>query len=194
MSELEGGAPACPFARDGIECPYIGAPPRVQWQRPAGLAPVQADRPLRRAGKLGRGFGETSDMRGADAPAIPPTHQHAILKVAQLGDAHGQPYTNRDQHCGQAGCSGICQHTMMEVVRRRPVPLIARQIIRLGQVRFSILRPLFAWFIAVMRRPAQRTRPELEHTVLFIAGNRLLGSDRQLGLHRRPVRKFLAVI
>ena len=95
---------------------------------------------------------------------IPEPHQGAVLSVAQIGDAHGQPQSDGGQ-CNREGTrSRICEHPVAKVVRLVGRPFVMRRMacfvqeVRLG----SICRdPLFG-------QSCEVTRPELEHDVLFL--------------------------
>ena len=143
------GTPGCPDPPAGVECPYIGARPRVQWRRPPGGRICGAKRPdlpdIQRVfegslacGRCGRATGsrqettQTVKLGAGSAPigtekplaarrrnlgAVMPSHQHAILGLAQIGDAHRQPYADRCQRDGEGEGGDVRQHAMPEIVR-----------------------------------------------------------------------------
>src|SRR5665647_3677178 len=112
-----------PDPPSGVECPYIGAPPRVQW-RGKRLRIGFEDRIAR--------FGpQKLEMWCGNARAIAASHQHAILGFAQIGDAHGKPDSHRRQRNGEGEGRDVGQHAMAKIVRFVPRPLVARKIVRL---------------------------------------------------------------
>jgi len=120
------------------------------------------------------------DMRCGNLCAIAPPHQHAILGLAQIRDAHGKPYSDRRQRDGKSEGRDVRQHALAKIVRFIPVSLIARQIVRFlpGVLRLGLLAP-------PTRRVSQGARPEFEHAMLFLRGS------RPQGLHWRQLRDIL---
>ena len=131
------------------------------------------------AAKSGRLTRPLERLRG-NAHAIVPPHQHAILGPAQVGDAHGKPDADRRQRDGKGERSNVGEHAVAEIVRLFPRAFVARQIERLGLV---ILMPRLGHHIGPRRGRVKRTaRPELEHAMLLIRCNGLLGfHGRQSG-------------
>ena len=75
--------------------------------------------------------------------AVAAAHQHAVLGLAQIGDADRKPDADRGQRDGEGEGRNVCQHAMAKVVRVVPIPLVARQIVRPA--------PAVVWFICVAR-------------------------------------------
>jgi len=113
------------------------------------------------------------EMRGGDARAIAASHQHAILGLAQIGDAHGEPYSDRRQRHGKSEGRNVRQHAMTEIVRFVPGLRMARQIVR-RLPGILPLRPVIG-VGAPARRMRQGARPEFEHAMLFVRRHGLLG-------------------
>src|SRR5947209_16179294 len=111
-------------------------------------------------------------MRRSDPGAIPPAHQHAILGLAQIGDAHGQPDTDGDQRHGKGEGRHVCQHAMTKIVGFLAGSLVARKIVG--------LLPDIARLAVLPRRLGHRARPELEYAVLVIRHNWPLAFHRCL--------------
>src|SRR3954464_13548201 len=109
-----------PHPPSGVGCPYIGATPRIQWRRATTLWAWR--------GRIGRSAPEMLEMRHRDARAVAPSHQHAILGLAKIRDADGQPYPDRDQRHGKGKGRDVGQHAMAKVVRFVAVPFIAREV------------------------------------------------------------------
>ena len=65
------------------------------------------------------------DVRCGNLRAVAPSHQHAILGFAQVGDAHGKPDPDRRQCDGKGKGGDVGQHAMAEIVRLFPVALVA---------------------------------------------------------------------
>ena len=71
---------------------------------------------------------EPLEMRCGDAGAITPAHQHAILGVAQIGNAHGEPYADCGQGDGKGEGRHVRQHALTKIVWLIPGLFVARQI------------------------------------------------------------------
>src|SRR5260370_3764910 len=84
---------------------------------------------------------KTLDMRGGNARAIAPPHQHAILGLAQIGNADGEPYSDGRQRDGKSEGRDVRQHALAKIVRLIAVSLIARQVVRLTP-RALLKRPV----------------------------------------------------
>ena len=82
------------------------------------------------ATKVFRRAREASCAAPANLGAVAPTHQHAILVLAQIGNAHRQPYSNGRQRDGEGEGRDVGQHAMLEVVRFLAASFEARQIRR----------------------------------------------------------------
>src|SRR3954471_1977355 len=169
-----------PHPRSGVECPYIGGPPRVQWRRE-----LRGRIGFKRQKKAESGL-KRLEMRGGDARAIAPSHQHAVLGFAQIRDAHGEPNSDRYQRDGKSEGCNVRQHAPAKVVRFVPLSLIARQIIRL--VRSVVPRSLAAGVFWPAWRVSQGARPEFHHAVLFF------GRDGLLGFHWSQLRSITDII
>src|SRR3984893_3344314 len=126
------------------------------------------------------------EMRRRDTRAIPPSHQHAVLGLAQIRDAHGQPDSNGGQRDGKSEGGDIRQHPTVKIVRFVAVPLVAGQIVRLGLGVF-VERPVTR-LPSSARRVNQGARPKLEHAMLFF---RYVRRNRPLGLHGYQLRDIL---
>src|SRR5919106_3761605 len=117
---------------------------------------------------------EPLEMRCGDAGAITPTHQHAVLGVAQIRDAHREPYADCGQGDGKGERCHVRQHPLAKIVRLTPWLFVT------GQITWLFLRvangTLLAWICAV-RRPRPGARAEFKHAVL------LLGRDWLLAIH-----------
>src|SRR5712675_1436113 len=112
-------------------------------------------------------------VRRRNMCAITPSHQHAILSLAQIRNAHGQPYSDRRQRDGKSERCDVCQHAMTKVVGLFPISLVARQIIRfLPGVR---LPDLVAPLSRLTRRVNRGARPKFEHAVFVFRDNGPLG-------------------
>ena len=100
---------------------------------------------------------------------VPTPHQDAILGLAEVRDAHGEPDPDRRQRHGESQGGDIGQHAMAEVVGRIvTAPFVAGEVVggrRAGRRRF----------IAAARRMGRRPRPEFDHDVRVVAGYRPLG-------------------
>ncbi len=86
---------------------------------------------LRFKDETGRSDLKLLEMRRGNTCAIAPPHQHAVLGLAQIRDAHGEPYSDRRQRDCESEGRNVRQHAMTKIVRFIPVSLIARQIVRL---------------------------------------------------------------
>ena len=163
---MRGEARACrpgsPVPSAGVECPYIGAQPLVQWSL---AAPMEAGF----GAKIGTFEPELSAARDRrNLGTVAPSHQDAILGLAEFGDAHREPYADRGQCDGEGEGGEIRQHAVTKIVRLLPRPLIARQVV--GLLPGVLLR----WTAGRLRRC---TRPEPEHAVFVIR------TDWPLGFH-----------
>ena len=118
--------------------------------------------------------------RRGDVCAIPPAHQHAVLSLAQIGDAHGQPNSYGGQCHGKCEGGRIRQHAVAKIISAVPASLIAGQIIGLSHA--IVLYGLPANVGLPARRRIQSARPEFEHPMLVVH------NDRPLGFHRRSTR------
>ena len=98
--------------------------------------------------------------------AIVASHQNTILSSPEFGDAHGQPNADRQQGNGKGESGYIRQHSLPVIVGVFAVALIARQIV--GDFKLMGKRRM----IAALRQGRSRTRPKLEHTVLFFRRGR----------------------
>jgi hypothetical protein len=125
---------------------------------------------------------EMLGVRRGNVRAIAPTHQHAILGLAQIRDAHGKPYSDRSQRDGKSEGRNVRQHAMTKIVRFIPVPRIARQVVLLLSL---LVLSLIAQFLPLTRRVNQGAWPEFEHTVLFFRRN------GPLGFHWSQLRNIL---
>jgi hypothetical protein len=119
------------------------------------------------------------EMRRGNARAIAPPHQHAILGLAQIRNAHGKPYSDgrqRDRKC--EGCN-VRQHAVTKIIRFVPVSRIARQIVGLlpGVLLLSLLARVspLTKVSPLTRRMSQGARPEFEHAMLICRRCGLLG-------------------
>src|SRR6266478_1830358 len=107
------------------------------------------------------------DMRRGNARAIALPHQHAVLGLAQIRNAHGEPYSDGRQRDGKGESRNVGQHALAKIVRLIPVSLIARQVVRLT---LRVLLRLAARIPPPTRRVGQGARPEFEHAMLFFRG------------------------
>ena len=112
------------------------------------------------------------EMRRGDARAIAASHQHAILALAQVGNAHGEPNSDRGQRDREGEGGDVRQHALAKIVGFIAVPLIARQII--GLVSSDLLNRLDVRAWPPAWRLGQAARPEFEHAMLVIRRDRLL--------------------
>ena len=124
---------------------------------------------------------EPSEMRCGDVGAISSPHQHAVLGVAQVRDAHREPYSDRRQSDGKGEGRHVRQHALTKIVGLIPGLLVTRQIawLSLCVVTRTLLR------ISPLRRSRRGARPEFKHAVLF------LGRDGLLGIHCFQLRYAL---
>jgi len=156
--------PGMPYPPAGVECPYNGAPPRVQWRRQlrAGLGAKKANSGLKML-----------ELRGGNTRAIAASHQHAILGLAKVRNAHGEPYSDRRQRDGKSEGRNVRQHAMAKIIRFVPGLRMARQIVR----RLPGVLPWrrLTGVCAPTRRMGQGARPEFEHAMLFVRRHGLLG-------------------
>jgi hypothetical protein len=124
-------------------------------------------------GQTGQPGREMLDMRRGNARAVAPPHQHAVLGLAQIRNAHGKPYSDGRQRHGKSEGRDVRQHALAKIVRFSPVSLIARQIIRLWPG--VLLKSLAGRLPPPARRVSHGARPELEHAMLFFRCNGPLG-------------------
>src|ERR1700676_4891920 len=68
--------------------------------------------------------------RHGNPGAVVATHQHAILGLAEVRNAHGKPNPDRRQCYREREGRNVRQHAMPEVVRLVTGPLIVGQIVR----------------------------------------------------------------
>jgi hypothetical protein len=154
----------CPIHRPESNARISERRPEFNGGGPAGLTAYRANRPV---------CWKMLGMRGCNLCAIAAPHQHAILGPAQVGDAHDQPYSDRCQGDGEGEARDIGQHALAKVVRFLAVLLVAREVIRF---RLSVfLRGLLAQFFPSGRRVGRSARPELEHAMLVVRSDGLLG-------------------
>ena len=154
--------PGMPYPSAGVECPYIGAQPLVQWSL---AAPMEAGLSAK-IGASGLKLLAARDRRNLGAVA--PAHQDAILGLAEFGNAHGEPDPDRGQCDGEGEGGEVRQHAVTKIVGLLPRPLIARQPV--GFLPGVLLRLAPGWV-------GRGTRPEPEHAVLVIR------TDWPLGFH-----------
>src|SRR6266480_6890291 len=152
-------APACP-----IRQPESSA--RITERRPEFNGDARRRSELisdEKAGNSRRLLG----VRRGNVRAITPPHQHAILGLAHIGDAHGKPYSDRRQRDGKSEGGNVGQHAMTKIVRLFPVALVARPR--------AFLPSLLSRFFPLTRRAHRGPWPELEHAMLLLRRNWLLG-------------------
>src|SRR6202022_386150 len=113
------------------------------------------------------------DMRRGNPRAIAPPHQHAILGLAQIRNAHGEPDSDGRQRDGKGEGRNVRQHATAKIVRFIPIPLVARQIIRLWSG--ILLGSPVARISPPWGRVSQGTWPEFEHPMLIVRRNGPLG-------------------
>jgi hypothetical protein len=123
-------------------------------------------------GQSGRSSLKLLEMRCGNAGAITPAHQHAVLGLAQIRNAHGEPNPDRCQRHGKSQGRNICQHAMAKIVRFIAVSLVAREVVRL--LRGGVLSRLVAQVPQPAGRASQGARPEFEHAVLLFRRDGLL--------------------
>ena len=105
--------------------------------------------------------------------AIVAAHQDAILGPSELGDADGEPDADRQQGDGKSEGGDVGQHSLPIVAGIFTVAFIAREIV--GDFELVDKRRK----IAALGQRGSRTRPELEHAMLFFGrgcDDGLLGS------------------
>ncbi len=122
-------------------------------------------------------------MHCGNAGAIAPAHQHAVLGLAQIRNAHGEPDSDGRQRHRKSQGRNICQHAMAKIVRFIAVSIVARQVVRL--LRGVVLTRLVTDVPQPTRRASQGARPEFEHAML------LLRRDGLLGFHWCQLRDIL---
>ena len=127
--------------------------------------------------------GSRSIMWHGNLDAIVASHQDAILGSAQMGDAHGEPYADRQQGHREGEGGNVRQHPLPVVIRWFGDALIARQIVGHVQTVSSggLIPPLGG------RRSG--AWPKREHAVLLLGRGRYDGS---LGSHGCQLRESSA--
>jgi hypothetical protein len=182
-------APGMPHSPSYVECPYIGAPARVQWRRPALDAILRGEPQATITVK-------TLDGRRRNAHAIVPSHQHAILGSAQVRNTDGKPDADGRQ-CDREGESrDVGQHAMAEIVGFLAVPLIAREVVG---VRPAVVMRGRVESFAPSRCSGRGTRPEREHAVLILRSDRplrfqccwLREIDLEISMRRRQASRII---
>lgn len=109
-----------------------------------------------------------------------PAHQHAILGLAQVGDAHGKPDADRRERNGEGEGGDIGEHAVAEIVRFLPGFLVTRKVEarQLGWLGRRIVMQLLDDGVTPQGLGLRRIAwPELQHAVLF------LRRDGPLNLH-----------
>jgi hypothetical protein len=129
--------------------------------------------PLQFKGQIGRSSLKLLEMRRGNAGAIAPAHQHAVLGLAQIRNAHGEPDSDRRQRHGKSQGRNVCQHATAKIVRFIAISLVARQVVRL--LRGVVLKRLVARVPRPAGRASQGSRPKFEHAMLFLRRDGLLG-------------------
>jgi hypothetical protein len=126
-------------------------------------------------------------MRHEDVGAVAPPHGHAILGLAQIGDAGGKPQGNGRERDGECEGGEVGQHAMAKIVGFIALALIAGEIVGLGGLGLGFPAPgqLAVFGALTAMRCESGARPEYEHAVLVI---RLYGP---LGLHCCQLRNML---
>jgi hypothetical protein len=122
-----------------------------------------------------------SGLTGGNLDAIVAAHQDTILGSSQVGYAHGEPNADRQQGHSEREGRNICQHAMAEVVRLFPQPLVAGKIIRNLELANSVGR-----ICPKARCRNLAARPELQHTMLIVRGER---NNGPLGFHGCRLRE-----
>jgi hypothetical protein len=150
--------------------------------------------PDSRAKTARRGL-KSLDMRGGNPRTIAAAHQHAILSLAQIRHAHGEPYSDGGQRYRERDGCNVRQHAMAKIIRFIPAALIARQIIgrwpavlglSLG-LNLKLSLPAQSRRAPLTRRMGRGARPELEHPMLFLRHN------GPLGIHWHQLRDILVL-
>src|ERR1043166_790905 len=121
MAEWRARRGPCP---ENAPVPHAVSSARISEPRPEFTGGATAG--------LWRVFWPNRQLRGmksacwhGDAGAIAPAHQHAILGLAEIGDAHGQPDPDRGQRYRERECRKVRQHAMTEIVRFVPRAFVA---------------------------------------------------------------------
>ena len=113
---------------DGTPLPAVTR--RDRWQFALDAAQRALTEQLQTSGLAGFG------LDGHPHAVVPP-HQHAILGLAQIGDAHREPDTDRRQRDREGERGNVGEHAVTKIVRfgAQPFsrPLITRQVERLGR-------------------------------------------------------------
>ena len=95
---------------------------------------------------------------GGNAGAVVPSHQHAILGFAQVGDAHRKPDADCRQRDRECKGGNVGEHAVAKIVRFLRLALNVRQAF--GFVANFLLAPA--------GRLCRGTRPELDDAVVVI--------------------------
>src|SRR3954453_11251014 len=82
--------------------------------------------------------------------AVPASHQNAILGLAEIGDAHGEPDSDRRQRDREGQRGDIGQHAVTEVLRLVSPPFVAGQVVRYRLAK-GLVASLVASLVAVTR-------------------------------------------
>src|SRR6267143_4200021 len=77
--------------------------------------------------------GPLPQRRHRNPGAVAAAHQHAILGLAQIGDADRKPDADGGQRHGEGERGDIGEHAMTEIVAFVARPLVAGQIVRRGR-------------------------------------------------------------
>jgi hypothetical protein len=124
-------------------------------------------------GQSGRPAFKMLKMRRGDPGAIASSHQHTILGLAQVGDVHGEPYSDRRQRDGKGEGGHIGQHAVAEIIGFVITgAFVTRQVVRL--VIGLLLYGLMAKAFPPARRMRQRPRSEFDHAMLLVRCDGLL--------------------
>jgi hypothetical protein len=96
-------------------------------------------------------------VRHEDAGAVAPPHCHAILGLAQIGNADGKPQSDSRQRDGKCQGGEVGQHAMAKIVGSITVALIAGEIVGLGRLGLDVpASGQLALLAAVTRLGCQR--------------------------------------
>ena len=107
--------------------------------------------------------------------AIVAPHQDTILGPAEMRNAYGQPYADRQKGDRECASRDVGQHSLPVVIDIFGDALVARQVA--GDFQPVHERRM----ILPLRKGRSGARPELEHPVLLFLRGRY---DRSLGSHR----------
>jgi hypothetical protein len=120
-----------------------------------------------------------SDMGHGNLDAIVASHQDTVLGPAQMRNTDRQPYADRQEGNGKGKRRHVRQHAMAVIVGLFAIALVARQIVGY----FELMNQ---WrIVSALRDGRARTRPKLEHAVLFLWRGR---NDGLLGSHGCQLR------